>query len=73
MFGLGKTRTVFGKWMDKKGLSQEWIVKHCGVDKNTASRLCNSLDYKPNGSTKGRVVMGLREEGHDVYIEDFWP
>lgn len=72
LLGLGKTRTDFGKWIDKKGINQEWIVNNCGVDKNIVTRLCGNFDYKPNGSTKGRVITGLRRNGHDVYIEDFW-
>ncbi|MDF2652503.1 MAG: transcriptional regulator, partial [Paenibacillus sp.] len=63
----------FGKWVDKKRISQEWIIKNCGVDKNSATRLCGNLDYNPNGSTKGRIVAVLRQHGYDVYIEDFWP
>lgn len=27
MFGLGKERTSFGKWLDKRGISQEWVVR----------------------------------------------
>ncbi|CAH1230626.1 hypothetical protein PAECIP111891_06702 [Paenibacillus allorhizoplanae] len=72
MFGIGKPRTKFGKWIDSKGISQEWIVKNCGIDKNAATRICGNSDYKPNGSTKGRVIAGLRKNGHGVYEEDFW-
>ncbi|MGF9711693.1 transcriptional regulator [Paenibacillus naphthalenovorans] len=73
LFGLGKERTRFGKWVDKNE-SQEWVVKNCGIDKNTVSRLCNNKDYKPNGSTRGRVIMGLNKNGYrGVIEEDFWP
>jgi putative transcriptional regulator len=72
MFGLGKPRSKFGKWIDKNGISQQWLVENCGVDKNTTSRLCNDEDYRPNRSTQARVVYGLREEGYKIYEEDFW-
>lgn len=72
MFGLGKPRTAFGRWIDKQGVTQDWIVKTCGIDKNAASRLCGNSDYKPNGSTRGRVISGLRKAGYNVYEEDFW-
>ena len=73
MFGLGKERTIFGKWVDKHE-SQEWVVKNCGVDKNTVSKLCNKKDYKPNRSTQGRIILGLSKNGYSGYVEDdFWP
>jgi putative transcriptional regulator len=72
MFGLGKPRSKFGQWIDRKGISQEWIVKNCGVDKNTVTKLCGNSDYKPNGSTRGRVITGLQKKGYNVYEDDFW-
>lgn len=71
MFGLGKERTKFGKWVDRN-TDQKWIICNCGVDKNTVTSLCNKREYKPNGSTKARVIRGLRKNGYDTYEDDFW-
>lgn len=70
--GLGKPRTKFGKWTDKKKLSQQDIIRICKIDKNTTSKVCNDLSHNPNQSTKGRIIMGLRNEGYNVYEDDFW-
>ncbi|NDI34545.1 transcriptional regulator [Chengkuizengella sediminis] len=72
MFGLGKPRTKFGKFIDKKEISQTWVSENCGIDKNTTSRLTGNDDYKPNRSTKHRVVSGLRKKGEEVDESDFW-
>ncbi|MDD9266030.1 transcriptional regulator [Paenibacillus sp. GCM10023248] len=68
MFGLGKSRTRFGKWLDKEGIKQGELP----VNKNTASRLCNDLDYEPYEDTIITVISFLRKKGYDVTVEDFW-
>lgn len=72
MFGLNKPRTHFGKWIDKKGLSQLDIVQMTGVSRNTISSICNDPDYDPYNETKIKIISALRRKGYDVYAEDFW-
>lgn len=71
--GLGKDRTKLGAWVDRKlGYGgQAKLMEICGIDKNTATRVCAG-GSKPNQSTRGRIVQALRQAGHDVYEDDFW-
>lgn len=73
MFGLGKSRSKLGAWVDKKLGSQQRLMDLCGIDKNTAGSVCNQSGRRPNQSTRGRIITGLRRAGFDVYEEDFWP
>ncbi|PEE25977.1 transcriptional regulator, partial [Bacillus toyonensis] len=38
MFGLGKQRSKFGKFLDKNGISQQDVVRESGVNRGTISR-----------------------------------
>lgn len=66
-FGLGKKRTRFGKWIDKKGISQQDISKKTGVNRNTISKLCNDKEYKPKISTGVKITKPFNKN-----YEDFW-
>jgi transcriptional regulator with XRE-family HTH domain len=72
MFGLGKPRTKFGKWIDNKGISQRDLEDMCKTNRNTVSRLCNDNDYEPYEDTLLRIISGLRKHGYNVSISDFW-
>ena len=72
MFGLGKKRSKFGKWLDKQGLTQREVEKAARINKNTMSLLCNDRDYSPKYSTWAKVEKALRKEGYNVDYDDFW-
>lgn len=72
MFGLGKRRSRFGRWVDKSRLSQQQLIKICSINKNTMTELCNNEEYNPQIHTKTKVISGLRKNGHDVEMSDFW-
>jgi predicted transcriptional regulator len=67
-----KTRSKIGKFLDKRGISQEWLVKHSGVSRNTISRLCSDADYDPTLSTIRQVMKALRKIDRSVKIDDFF-
>jgi predicted transcriptional regulator len=67
-----KTRSKIGKFLDKRGISQEWLVKNSGVSRNTISSLCSDVDYDPKLSTIRQVLRALRKIDRNVKIEDFF-
>jgi predicted transcriptional regulator len=67
-----KTRSKLGKFLDKRGISQEWLVKHSGVSRNTISSLCSDMDYDPRLSTIRQVMKALRKIDRSVKIDDFF-
>lgn len=72
LFGLNKPRTKLGKWIDKRGIKQEWLIKQSGVNKQTISLSCNDKDYMPSGRTMQKIINALREVDASVRAEQFW-
>ena len=73
MFGLGKKRSKFGEYLDRRNITQLWLSKESKVNRNTISELCDgSKKLEPNEKTITRIVSALRKHGHDVRAEDFW-
>lgn len=72
MFGLGKERTPFGKWLDKRGISQSWIVKETKLNKFTISKLANKKDHIPSGRTMQKILAALKKIDPNIKQDDFW-
>lgn len=72
MFGLGKPRSKFGKWVDKMGLTQEEIAKRAKIGRTTISNMCKDPTYRPRISTWAKVERALRSLGYSVKREDFY-
>lgn len=72
MFGLGKPRTKFGKWVDKKGLNQRDIAKEAKLSGTTLSSMCNDPEYRPKFETWYKVKKALNKLGYNVDREDFF-
>lgn len=72
MFGLGKPRSKFGKWIDKKNIKQEEIRKLTKLSHGTITNLCNDEDYVPKISTWVKVERALKTLGHKVRHDDFF-
>lgn len=74
MFGVyeGKKRTRLGSWMDRNRVSQEWIIKHVPLNRNTVYKLCNDSSYEPREATQLKIVSSLRKHGYNVGVGDFW-
>ncbi|GMK49130.1 hypothetical protein PghCCS26_62600 [Paenibacillus glycanilyticus] len=71
-FGLGKKRSRLGKWMDSRGIKQEWLIQKSGRNKNTIRMACNDPDHIPSGSTMQKILTALREVDPSVRAEQFW-
>ncbi|PSK02330.1 transcriptional regulator [Brevibacillus porteri] len=72
MFGLGKKRSRLGKWIDQRGVTQQWLCKEAGINKDTATKAASSDDYSPNLKTANGIIRALRKIDPNVRLEDFW-
>lgn len=66
MFGLGKKRTKFGRWLDREGITQYEIEKKAGLSRATISKLCNDDSYTPKFETVTKIRRALRKLDRDV-------
>lgn len=72
MFGLGKKRTKLGKWLDRRGITQEWLREETKLSKNTISDLTNNSDRLPTQRTMIKILKALRGIDPNVKSDDFW-
>lgn len=72
MFGLGKPRTKFGKWLDNNGIKQIEVEKKAKLGRATISNMCSKKEYSPKYSTFEKVKRVLKKMGHDIDYHDFW-
>ncbi|WP_209121490.1 helix-turn-helix transcriptional regulator [Alkalihalobacillus sp. BA299] len=73
MFGLGKKRSKLGKWLDQRGISQQWLSKTSGVNKTTISKLSKGdYDHDPNTKTIKKIINTLQKIDPNVKADDFW-
>lgn len=73
MFGLGKNRSKLGKWLDKRGISQTWLAKTSGVNRNTINSLTSGdNEREPNTRTIKKIVKALKEIDPNVKSNDFF-
>ena len=72
MFGLGKKRTKFGRWIDREGITQLEIEKKAKLGRATVSRLCNDFEYKPKFETVTKVKRALKRLGYDDISDDYF-
>lgn len=73
MFGLGKPRSKFGRFLDKNGISQQELVNKSGVNRGTISRLCQGDAFSPSGKNGNKILKALKQlTGKSVDYDDFW-
>jgi transcriptional regulator with XRE-family HTH domain len=72
MFGLGKKRSKFGKWLDKKGVSQQSVARKSGVSRSTISNLAKDPDHTANTRTLKKIMKALKEVDPSVKSNNFW-
>lgn len=73
MFGLGKKRSRFGKWLDKQeDLTQIELEKKARLSRGTISKLCNDADYRPKIETIAKIKKALKSLGKDVPPDDYF-
>lgn len=73
MYGLGKPRTILGRFLDQNRLTQESVRQWADISREIMAEICGNANYNPHSKTMIKIVGALRRMGHDVSIEDFWP
>lgn len=71
-FGLGKQRSKFGKWIDRKGLTQQEIADKAEVGRTTLSNMCSDPKYSPRIETWIKIEKALKSLGFHVKRDDFF-
>ncbi|MEI5909441.1 helix-turn-helix transcriptional regulator [Bacillus spongiae] len=72
MFGLGKKRSKFGKFLDRNSIKQTEISEMSGVNMNSISRVANSNENCPSMKNASKIIKTLKKHGYDVSYDDFW-
>lgn len=72
VFGLGKKRTKFGRYLDSNGIAQIELERTSKLSTGTVSKLCNDKKYRPKFSTITQIVKGLKKLGKNIDENDFW-
>lgn len=68
-----KKRSKLGKWLDKRGMSQQWLSKSSGVNRTTISDLCKGdKEHTPNMATLKKVMKALKQIDSNVKPNDFF-
>jgi predicted transcriptional regulator len=67
-----KSRSKLGEWMDRRGLTQEWLAKETGISSNSISDLCSGVAKSPRSSSRAKIINSLRKIDPDVSAFDFW-
>jgi putative transcriptional regulator len=74
MSGLGKKRTLLGKFIDNHKISQGELASGTDRNRDTISDLCDgSKSVRANADSQIAIIGYLRRKGHRVTIDDFWP
>lgn len=74
MFGLGKSRTPFGQWLDKNKILQREVQDETKLSQPIVTQLCNNPEYRPSSNTKMKVLHFIRKRGwKKVRQDDLWP
>lgn len=74
MFGLfgGKPRTRIGKWLDARGITQEWLVGKTKISRNTISKIASDKDYSPTLPTIKKIMKAIKEVDPAAKANDFF-
>jgi predicted transcriptional regulator len=70
--GLNKPKTKLGKWMEKRRITNTWLAKKAGLNKDTVTNLTFKQKHAPTQTTMRKVLKALREIDPRVKAEDFW-
>lgn len=73
LFGTGKSRSKLGRFLDKRGISQEWLVKKSKVSRNTISKLASGTnEYEPSLGTIKKIMKAIKEVDDRAKSSDFF-
>jgi predicted transcriptional regulator len=66
-----KQRGKLGKWLDKRGIKQEWLVKETNLSRNTISDICKGR-RTPTTPTLKKLMKALRKVDYNAKVDDFF-
>lgn len=66
-----KQRGKLGKWLDKRGIKQEWLVKETNLARNTISDICKGR-RTPTTPTLKKLMKALRKVDRNAKVDDFF-
>lgn len=73
MFGLGKQRSPYGKFLDLNGVKQEDICRESRLNRETVTKACREENPKFREITKKALSDAARKlSGKPVRSDDFW-
>jgi predicted transcriptional regulator len=72
MFGLGKPRSKFGRFLDRKGIEQKEVAEKAKVSEMTLTRMCNDSGHSPRISTWVKIQRALKSMGYEVDRDKFF-
>ncbi|MED3729378.1 helix-turn-helix transcriptional regulator [Priestia endophytica] len=67
----GKQRGKLGKWLDNRGIKQEWLVKETNLARNTISDICKGR-RTPTTPTLKKLMKALRKVDRNAKVDDFF-
>lgn len=71
-WGLGKKRSKLGQWLDRRGITQQWLSRETDLNRATISRIASDDEYTPNLRSVQKILKALRKVDPTVKQEDFW-
>lgn len=74
MFGIGKERTPFGEFIDRKRILQKEVELETKVSNPIITKACNDRNYIPSPTIQKRLLEFVRSRGwKDATAHDLWP
>ncbi|MFF0831050.1 transcriptional regulator [Brevibacillus sp. NPDC003359] len=74
MFGIGKTRTPFGNFIDSKRIMQKEVEEETRLSNPIIKKACNEDSYLPSPGTQKRLLEFVRRRGwKSAKAHDLWP
>jgi DNA-binding XRE family transcriptional regulator len=67
-----KTRTRIGKWLDARGITQEWLATKTKIHRGTISKIASDKNYSPTLPTIKKIMKVLREVDPGAKADDFF-
>jgi transcriptional regulator with XRE-family HTH domain len=71
LFG-GKPRTRIGRWLDSRGISQEWLSRKTKIHRGTISKIASDDEYSPTLPTIKKIMNAVREIDPSAKSDDFF-
>lgn len=68
----GKPRSKVGKWLDRRGISQEWLASKTSISRNTISKIASDKDYEPSLATVKKIIKAIQSVDPRAKADDFF-